>query len=86
MHDSRCVFGGDLHRGVRRTGRCAADQQRHGETGALHLAGDVDHLIKRWRDQAGKADQVRLQLPGRSEDLLARHHHAEVGDGVIIAG
>ena len=48
----------DLDRRVLGAGRGAADQQRHLEAFALHLLGDVDHLVERRRDQAGQADHV----------------------------
>jgi len=47
MHD-RAVGVGRRHpqRGVDAARRRTADQQRHVEVLALHLAGDVDHLVE----------------------------------------
>jgi hypothetical protein len=46
--------------------------------------GDVDHLVQRRRDQAGQADHVDV-LARRFEDLVGRHHHAQVDDLVVVA-
>ena len=70
---------------VRARGGGAADQQRDLEPLALHLAGEVDHLVERRRDQPGQADQVGADLGGLVEDLLRRHHHAEVDHLVVVA-
>ena len=76
----------DLDRGMDAAGRRAADQQRNVEALALHLGGDMHHLVERRRDQAGEADDVDLLLARDGEDLRRRHHHAEVDDLVIVAG
>jgi hypothetical protein len=52
---------------------------------ALHLAGDVDHLVERGRDEAGEADDVDLVSRACCEDLLGRDHDAEVDDLVVVA-
>ena len=51
----------------------------------LHLAGDRHHLVERWRDQARKADHVRLIVVGGLQDVLPRHHDAEVDDLEAVA-
>ncbi len=66
------VRGRDLDRGVQARGRRAADQQRDRHALALHLGGDVDHLVERWRDQPGQADQVGADLACRLEDPSTR--------------
>ena len=63
----------------------AADEQRHREAAALHLAGDVAHLFERGRDETGQADHVRAYLLGRLEDLVAGHHDAEIDDREVVA-
>ena len=45
----------------------------------------MHHLIQRWGDQAGEADQVGLLAPGSIEDSFARNHNAEIDDLEIIA-
>ena len=85
MHDRLGVARGDLDRGVGLAGGGAADEQRHGEALALHFAGDVHHLVERRRDQAAQADDVDVLFAGGLEDLLARDHHAEVDDLVVVA-
>ena len=47
--------------------------------------GDVDHLVQRRRDQARQADHVHALFAGGCPDLLARHHHAQVDDLVVVA-
>ena len=44
------------------------------------------HLVERRRDQAGQADDVDLLVARGLEDLLRRHHDAEVDDLVVVAG
>ena len=75
----------DLHRRVGAAGGGAADHQRQLEALALHLGGDVAHLVERGRDQAGEPDDVGLLGPGGLQDLRRRHHHAEIDDLVIVA-
>ena len=86
VDDRAVVLGLDLDRGVRPRRRRAADQQRQLEPLALHLAGEVAHLLERRRDQPGQPDQVRAGLPRRVEDPAGRDHHAEVDDLVVVAG
>ena len=75
----------DLHGGVLARGRRAADQERQVEAAALHLVGDVHHLVERGRDQAGEADDVAVLVHRRVENAVGRHHHAEVDDLVVVA-
>ena len=76
----------DLHRGMDAARRRAADEERDVEALALHLGRDMDHLVERGRDEAGKADRVRLPFARDREDLRGRRHHAEIDDLVIVAG
>ena len=69
---------------MRLRGRRAANQQRYCKALTLHLFGDVDHLIQRRRDQTRQPDNIRLLLYGGFQDLVARHHHAEVDNLVVI--
>ena len=86
VDDRLAVVRRDLHRRVRAAGRGAADEQRQLEALSLHLARDVRHLVERRRDEARQADEVRLLRLGALEDLLARHHDAQVDDLVVVAG
>ena len=72
VDDRLAVVRRDLDGGVRAAGGGAADEQRQLEALALHLAGDVDHLVERRRDQAAEADDVGLFRFGAFEDLFAR--------------
>ena len=82
--DDRSVVGGiDLQARVQPAGGGPTDQQGHLEPGALHLAGDPDHLVERRRDQAGQTDHVDVALARRLEDRLGGHHHTEVDDFVV---
>ena len=62
VDDRPLVVRRDLHRGVHAARRRAADQQRDlldaEEVVALHLGGDVLHLLEARRDQARQADDV----------------------------
>ena len=80
------VVMGDLDRGVGLAGGGAADEEREGEAFALHLAGDVNHLVERGGDEAAEADNIDVELAGGGEDFFARDHDAEVDDLVVIAG
>src|SRR5690606_17190031 len=74
----------DLHRRMRLGSGGAADHQGQSETLALHFTGDMDHFIQRRSDQAGEADDVAFFLNGGLEDLVRRHHHAEVDNVVAV--
>src|SRR5262249_15362200 len=62
----------------------AADQQWYREALALHLLGDVHHLIERGRDQTREPDEVGLLAARGLENLLAWHHHAQIDDLEVI--
>ena len=85
VNGRRRVLGRDLHRGVLPAGRRAADEERRLEAAPLHLARDQRHLVERGRDQAAQANQIRLPLDRRRQDLVGRHHHAEIDDVVAVA-
>ena len=85
MEDGAGVGRLDPERGVDAAGGSAADQQRHGHAGALHLGGDRDHLVERRGDEAGQADDVGVVLVGRLQDRRPRHHDAQVDDLEIVA-
>ena len=67
-------------------GRGPADQQRDAEIAPSHLLRHDDHLVERWRDQAGQPHHVGAQLDCRVEDFLGRDHDPEVVDLVVVAG
>ncbi|OPZ09737.1 MAG: hypothetical protein BWZ08_00202 [candidate division BRC1 bacterium ADurb.BinA292] len=79
------VLQRDLDGGVQPAGGGAADQQRQREALALHFARDMDHLVERGGDQAGQADDVDRALAGDAQEFLARNHHAQIDDLVIVA-
>ncbi len=70
------ILRGDLHGGVDAAGGGAADEERGGEALALHLLGDVDHLVEAGSDEAGEADDVHLLTLGGLEDFFSGNHHA----------
>ena len=70
----------DLDGRVRRARGGSADQKRNLHASAFHFSRDVSHFIERWRDQATEADDVRAFLDGGGQNLVARHHDAEIGD------
>jgi hypothetical protein len=76
----------DFDGGVTAARGCSADEQRQFETLALHLAGDVHHLVERWGDEAAEADHVDLVGFGALEDFFGGDHHAHVDDLVVVAG
>ena len=75
----------DLDRRVRPRGRRAADEERDLEALALQPRGEADHLVERGGDQAGEPDEVGVVLLRCLDDLLGRHHDAEVDDLVVVA-
>jgi hypothetical protein len=75
----------DFHRRMGSAGGRAADHQRQLEALALHLGGDMAHLVERRRDQAGKPDDVGLLGLGGLQNLRGRHHDAEIDDLVVVA-
>ena len=48
----RCVLRGNPHRCVHFGGCCAANQEWNFQSTVLHLFGNVDHLVKRRRNEA----------------------------------
>src|ERR1700728_4628927 len=66
--------------------RCSADEQRQFETLTFHLAGNMDHLVERRRDQTAQADQVYFLYLGALEDFFGRDPHAHVNDFVVVTG
>ena len=85
MYDGLGISGRDLHRGVYSAGGRAADQERHGETLTLHFLRHVRHLIERRRDEPAQADHVGADFARRFQNFVARHHHAQVDDFIIVA-
>ena len=84
--DHRAVVGRiDPERGVDFAGRRSADQQRHGEAGALHFLGHRHHLVQRGGDEAREADDVHLLGLRGLDDPRPRHHHAHVDHLVAVA-
>ncbi len=83
------VMRRDLDRGVDAAGGRAADQQRDlldpEVVVALHLGGDMLHLLEAGRDQARQADDVGALDARLREDVLARDHHAHVDDLEVVA-
>ncbi len=75
----------DLHRGMHAARGGAADQQRHVEPLPLHLGGDMAHFVERRRDQAGQPDNIGSLFDRGLQNLLRRHHDAEIDDVVIVA-
>ncbi len=65
---------------------CSADEQRQLEPLPLHLAGHVNHLVERRRDEAAETDQVHLFRLGAFENFFTRDHDAHVDDFVVVAG
>ena len=78
------VVLGDFDSGVRAACGGAADNQRDIKALALHLLGDVNHLVERRRDEAGEADDVAIFLAGRGENFLAGDHDAKVDNLVVV--
>ena len=85
VDDGALIGRVDPERGVRLARRRAADQQRSLEAQPLHLAGDGHHLVQRRRNQAGQADHVGIIVLGGLQNVLPRHHHAEVDDFETVA-
>ena len=64
MHDGMRVRGRDFYGRVRAARRGSADEQRNGETFALHFFCDVYHLFERRGDEPAQADQIGVYLAG----------------------
>ncbi len=84
VNDALPIVLRDLHRGVGAARGCAADQQRQTKFLPLHFLRDMDHLVERRRDQSAQTNDVGLFLAGGLENLLRRHHHAEIDHVVVI--
>jgi hypothetical protein len=76
----------DLHGRVDAARGGAADEERDIEALALHLARHMHHLVEGGRDEPGQADDVDALLAGGLQNLLRRHHDAEIDDLVVVAG
>jgi hypothetical protein len=76
----------DLHRRMNPARGGAADEKRDVEALALHFARHMHHLVEGGRDEARQSDDVHLLPTRRVQDLLGRHHHAEIDDLVVVAG
>ena len=85
VHRRLAVLGRDADRRVLLRRRRAADQERQRRARAAPSRGRRDHLVERRRDQPREADDVRVLLDRRVEDLVGRNHHAEVDDLVVVA-
>jgi hypothetical protein len=85
VHDSLLVLGGNFDRRMLAARRCASDQKRQREAAMLHLLGDIDHLVKRRRDEPAQSDHVDLAIERLLKNAIARHHDAKVDDLVAIA-
>ena len=85
VHRRAVVARRDPERGVHLRRGGAADQQRQLEALPRHLLGHRHHLVERRRDQARQADHVGAVVVGRLQDLLERHHDAEVDDLEVVA-
>ncbi len=85
MHGRALVARRDAQRRVDLRRRGPADQQRQLEALPRHLLGHGHHLVERRRDQARKPDHVGLVVVGRFQDVLERHHDAQVDDLEIVA-
>ena len=74
----------NLDGGVHARRRCAANEQGNVEFQPLHFAGHVGHLVERRCNESAQADEVDVFLSCGSENLIARHHHAEVDHLVVV--
>ena len=83
MHRLAAVRGCDPDGRVLAGGRRTADQQRQ-LARAAHLLRHVHHLVQR-RSIRPERLTVGACLDGGIEDRVARHHHAEVDDLVVVA-
>ena len=86
MDHRLAVVRSNLDGRVRAAGSRSADKQRQLEVLALHLLGDMHHLVERRCDEAAEADHVRFLCFGALENLLAGNHDAQIDDVVVVAG
>ena len=89
MDDRAGIMRCDLDRGMHPRGGRAANQQRNFSNTeplvALHLGGNIGHLLERGRDQARQADHVGAFNLGTRKNLVARDHHAHVDHIEVVA-
>ena len=85
MDDRWRIGRRDLDRRMCFAGRRPADQERHVESFARHLLGHMHHFVQRRRNEPAQADDVRLLVAGRGQNLLTRHHHAQIDDLIVVA-
>jgi hypothetical protein len=71
---------------VSAAGGGSADEQGQAEALALHFAGDVNHLIERWGDEATEPNNIGFLGSGTLENFLGGHHDTHIDDFVVIAG
>ena len=65
--------------------RRTADQQRQRHPSPAHFLRDEHHLVERRRDETAQAHEVGVLVDGGLQDLVGRHHHAEIDDLVAVA-
>ena len=75
----------DLYRRVFLACGGPTDEERQVQVPPLHLPGHVGHLFQRWGDEPAQADDVCLLLDGGFDNLVRRHHDAEVDHLVVVA-
>mmetsp|Transcript_3747 Transcript_3747/g.9780 ORF Transcript_3747/g.9780 Transcript_3747/m.9780 type:complete len:609 (+) Transcript_3747:1365-3191(+) len=63
----------------------AADEKRYPETLLLELLRHVDHFVERRCNETRQADDVRLVLLDRRQNLLRGTHHPKIDDAVVVA-
>ena len=85
MHHRPRILRLDLHRRVGPAGGCTTDQERNGESLALHLTSQKRHLLQRWCYQATKPDDVHIFTPCGLQNPGTRHHHPEIDHVVVVA-
>ena len=84
VDDGAGIIRLDLHSGVDLARGGSTDEQRDGESLALHLTGDERHFLQRRSDESGEADDIGLLTTRGLENLRARNHHAEVYDVIVV--
>lgn len=84
--DRARIDRGDAHGRVHVGGGGAADKNGDARPAALQLLADVRHFVERGGDQTAQADAVGAPCFGFVGDALRIDHHAQVTDGVAVAG
>jgi len=84
-HLAARVVGLDLDRGVDLGRGRTANDQRNREALTLHFLGHMGHFFQARRDQATQANNVRAHFARLIQNRLRRHHHAQIGDLIVIA-